>query len=497
MRLSPITTPDGRPETGCGLVLLIWVAARLLYYVVGGLPFNTEPALTFWQNVDPLLLQTDLWRSLWNLHMQPPAYNLLNGVLLKISPENFGPLCWGLHLTIGVVIAVSLYWLMRWFGVGEWWSAGLTSAFIASPACVLFESVAVYEYPIVLLLLGGTVALARFAETGGWRPLLIFGGCLLGLMLIRNLFHAGYLVLVALGLWWTLKDYRRRIALVFGPILALTLLLYLKNGVLFGRFTASTWMGMQTGFFTSHQLSAAEADQLIARRLVTPLVKIRPFSPIESYAPFRGTDPPARGIPVLDQTVTSRGYSNFNALAYLEIHDQYAANSKAILRHYPVAYLRSLLSAWFSYFLPASDLPYYFSHQPESVRQWERLFSQVVFGQIYRSSERTELVALRQAGRYGEIALYTGVVLVVLLPLLFFWGCRQVLLGGRMYPARRVVLGFVLLTIGTQAIVGNSLACCETNRYRFPMEPYFALLAGLGINDVRTRSARSLTKARS
>lgn len=481
---------------GMGVTLLIWAVSRAIYYGLGGLRFNTDPAFTFWQNVDPVLLRTDLWRSLWNLHMQPPAYNLLIGILLKISPESFAANCWALHLAIGVILALFLYWLMRWFGISQTWATVLTGFFITSPACVLFESTAVYEYPIMLLLLGGTVALARFAEAGQMRHLWIFGGCLFGLMMIRNLFHAGYTVIIGVSLWWMLAQHRRKIAQVFVPLLLLTFGLYLKNQILFGRFTPSTWMGMQTGFITSHQLNEDEADALIAMGLVTPLIKIRPFSPIEAYAAFLRHPPARTGVPVLDEPQTSRGYSNFNALAYLEIHDQYVANSKVILQHDPIAYVRSLLSAWFSYFLPASDLPYYFAHQTPAVRQWERTYSQVVLGQIYRTDQRSELNDLRRSGEYLTIALHTGVLLVVALPLLVSWGAYQLLRRRRRWGiARFVVLGFMLLTIGAQAMIGNSLACCETNRYRFPMEPFFVLLAGLAVNDA-AESIRTVRRQR-
>lgn len=475
------------------MVLLVWAISRVLYYGVGGLAFNSEPAFTFWQNIDPKLLQTDLLRSLWNLHMQPPAYNMLIGVLMKLSAEHFSLAYWGMHLAMGVMITLFLYWLMLWFGLGPSWSVALTGAFIASPACVLFESVAVYEYPILLLLLGGTVALARFIETGAGRALGWFGGCLFGLMLMRNLFHVGYAVMIGLGLWLTLPMHRRRIARVFVLLLVLILGLYLKNQILFGRFTASTWMGMQTGFMTSYYLTASEAESLIARGLVTPLIRIRPFSPIEDYIAFRHKQPPHTGVPVLDETRTSRGYSNFNALAYLDIHEQYAANSKIVFRYYPIAYLRSLAGGWFSYFRPASDMPYYFSHEPEGMRRWEKAFNQVFFGQIYRS-ERSELVALRQAGQYLKLALHTGVVLVVVLPLVILWGFDQLLRKRARWEKPQVaVLGFILFTIIVQAFVGNFLACCENNRYRFPLDPYFVLLAGLAGRDV-VQTARAMRK---
>ena len=197
-----------------------------------------------------------------------------------------------------------------------------------------------------------------------------------------------------------------------------------------------------------------------------------------------GVVPPRTGIPVLDETRTSQGYDNFNALSYLDIHSQYARNSREVLLHKPITYVRAQLSAWFSYFLPASDLPYYFPHQTERFRGWERTFSQVFLGQIYRSSQRTELIPLREQHRYLEIVAHTGIVLMVILPLLMLWGLAQFLLARlrRTWATpQQVVLGFMLFTIIFPAMIGNSLSCCETNCYRFPLEPYFVVLGGLAV----------------
>src|SRR5580700_9999402 len=102
------------------------------------------------------------------------------------------------------------------------------------------------------------------------RWALAFFGCLLVLMLVRNSFHIVYLLAVAAGLLWFLPAGRRAILIGVLPAVLLAGGIYVKNGILFGRFVSSTWSGMATGGTTTYQLTNEEADGLMDRGIVSP-----------------------------------------------------------------------------------------------------------------------------------------------------------------------------------------------------------------------------------
>ena len=52
-----------------------------------GVRFDMEPLEFYWQYVDPALLQHDLWRSIFYLDQQPPAFNLFLGTILHLAPK--------------------------------------------------------------------------------------------------------------------------------------------------------------------------------------------------------------------------------------------------------------------------------------------------------------------------------------------------------------------------------------------------------------------------
>ncbi len=505
--------------------------------------------------------------------MQPPGYNFAVGLTVKLFPDRFGDVLWAAQIAMGAAIAVLLFRLICRLGVPVACACVLSSIFVISPGCVLFEDLASYEYPVLLFLLLSAVALARFCEslsgngtaelaagsptipgpvpiaTSLWpnsfgpengrsqtrlatagrrfaalwgrsatcqlllpraakdgpaepvaagsppipgledrrsRPVplatrwaLAFFGCLLVLALVRNSFHIVYLLAVAAGMLWFLPAGRRAILIGVLPAVLIGGGVYVKNGLLFGRFVASTWAGMATGVTTSFQLTDEEADDLVKRGIVSPLAKIPPFSGLSDYEPYIHR-PPKTGIPVLDQDETSTGHPNFNNLAHLQLHDQYLVNSIAIWRNYPIAYVRSVLIAWFSYFRPASDSEY-FDVAPAPIQTWERAFNALVFGQVRRTEDRENFLQLKQSGHNLSRVLYTGMFLLIVIPATVIWGLAQLVSPRRRRrwtQAQLAVLGFMLFTIVYITLVSTLLSSFDGNRYRFPLDGFFIALFG-------------------
>ncbi len=469
-----------RKSLGAGelSVLAVFVVSRLAYFAAG-LRYNARPVAGFWQMIDPALMRTDLFRSVWYLHMQPPGYNLAVGLAVKIFPDHYAGVLWAAQIAMGAAIAVSLYPLLVWLGVPAVWSVVLTSVFMISPGCVLFENKATYEYPVLLFLLLSALALARFCERLTTRRALAFFGCLLVVMLIRNTFHIVQLLAIAVGLFWFLPAGRRAILIGVLPALLIAGGMYVKNGLLFGRFTASTWAGMTLGVTTTAQLTDEEADDLVKRGVISPLAEVDPFSELSEYDPFIHR-PAKTGIPVLDQEVTSTGHPNFNNLAYLQVHDQYLADALAILRHYPIAYARSIQISCFSYFLPASDMVY-FNDVPAPIQAWERAFNTVVFGQLRQRKDRMDFLELGAAGYGASRVLFTGMFLLAIIPASVAWGAAQLLVPRQRREwtqAQLTVLGFMLFTTVSLSLVSTLFSTYDGNRYRFPLDGFFIALFG-------------------
>jgi hypothetical protein len=171
-----------------------------------------------------------------------------------------------------------------------------------------------------------------------------------------------------------------------------------------------------------------------------------------------------------------------------------------ILRHYPVAYLRSLEAAWFSYFLPTGDFPFFDLNRPR-ISGIDRFFNVVFFGQLRDASDRKALRTMAaQSGKLG-LLLYTGIFLLVGLPALWLWSIYYLVNGVRKKKLGQpdaVVIGFMLFNITYLTAVANFLSSFENNRYRFQVDAFFVILLAIALEQLRpkfTRPARSRIKA--
>jgi hypothetical protein len=444
--------------------------------------FDARPILHYYQFVDPDLLKRRLIESMYYLHVQPPGWNIYTGIALKLFPQSYPIALHVAHLVLGLAICWLTFYLMRMLGVSRWIAFALAAWFAVSPGVVLFENYMLYEYVVSFLLVAAAAALWRYAAGNSLPWLLLFFVLLLALVFFRNFFHLIYVAAILAALVYLSKGRRRSILLAGALPLLVVLGLYTKNCILFGSFSGSTWLGMNMDTITAHQLTSSEARDLVNQGVISPVSLLDLGSPIALYRPYIRM--PARtGIPVLDECVTSTGATNFNCLAFFQVQQAYARDGLALLRNYPIVYLRSLQAAWFTYFLPAGDFPFFDLNRPR-IRAIDRFWNVAFFGQLEDASDRKELRRLAGRGARASLVLHTGVFLLIGLPVLWIWGVTYLARGVRrrtLDRASAILIGFLLFNIVYLTAVANFLSSFENNRYRFPFDAFYVVLLGVAL----------------
>ncbi|HVY94894.1 MAG TPA: hypothetical protein VHA14_19160 [Bryobacteraceae bacterium] len=465
-------------------ILSVFAVSRIAYYAAG-VRFDYTPLRDFFQIADPLLLRTRLFETLLYLHTQPPGFNLLIGLALKLFPSSYGNALWGIYLACGLSLCFTLFRLMRLLGVRPAIAAALTAIFLASPGVVLFENFLMYEYPMMALLCASAVLLEWLLRQPGRWPAIAFFGTLAALMYLRALFHLGWFILIAAAVLWLIRANRRQVFAVAAVAFCFVVVLYAKNAVIVGSFTSSTWLGFNAETITIHQLTDEEHERLIREGYVSPISRI---SSLDELSKFQGiiTMPPPTGIPVLDQTHDSTGRMNYNNIAYLKLHPIYIHDAEEIILHAPIAYVRSVVRAFFTYFLPTGDFTFFQQNGPK-IEPFDRAFNIIFFGQWRQASNRKDLRRLDASGGTWLLPLYTGTYLLVGLPLLFGWGVWKVWRAVRERAWRNpriILLAYILFQIAFMTALVNLLSCFENNRYRLPIDPFFVVLLGMAIERI-------------
>jgi hypothetical protein len=158
----------------------------------------------------------------------------------------------------------------------------------------------------------------------------------------------------------------------------------------------------------------------------------------------------------------------------------YVQAAKQVLRSYPMAYVRSILIAWFCYFRPPTDF-FQFDENRAPIHSFDRAYNLVVFGEL-REAPGKELRALYSEGHRLSLVLYTGIILMIGLPLVVFataavW-IRDYRTGGG-WSNELALVAFIVIQILIVAVLSNFLSSFENNRYRFPTDPLYVALAGM------------------
>jgi hypothetical protein len=429
--------------------------------------FDATSLPWFWQYVDPALLKADLARSLWHLHSQPPMFNFLLGLVLKLFPgrENAAfTVCW---LVVGLAFAGTMLALLRGLGVPARAGAVLTAVYVASPACVLYENWLFYTWPVTLMLLLGAWLWHRFLAGSRLLDALLLFTLAALTALTWSVFHLGWLLLLVLLLVTRRPRLWRRITLAALAPLLLVSAWYLKNQLLFGQFTASTWFGLNFSKMTNSMLTAGDRGALKEAGVISAVSLVAPFSAPERYYEAIPR-PAATGIPVLDQELKPSGVPNFNNSVFIRVSRGYGEDGLRILARRPGAYLNGLANSYLTGFRPSTE--YLFLARNAGRIRWLERFSDIAFsGRFFYQLDRG-LRYTNPAGFYLRGLLNAGWFTVVAYALVFGLGLLLLLRPSSRVPHSSSLV-FLWFNATWLVVAGNALEVGENNRFRFAVDP--------------------------
>jgi len=459
--------------TPLAYVITAFVLSRIACFIMG-VRFDIGPLDYYWQFIDPQLLRTNLFESLYYLHSQPPLFNLFLGIVLKLLPGHEALAFHVIFLAFGLTLSISLYLLMTSLGLSGRLSSILTIIFVASPSCVLYEDFLFYTYPIATALCLSALLLHRYLKFGRFRHLAIFFALLALFVLTRSVFHPIWFLILTIPLIWYRRKNWKKIALAAGVPFLLCFLLYAKNAHEFGGFSGSTWFGMNFARLTTWRLPLSDRFSLIDQGKLSTLSLIKPFRKLETYQ--RHSHVPlaeSTGIPVLDQTQKSTEAPNLNNLTYINISRQYWRDALYVLPRYPGTYIGSLFESLMIYFIPTSSYSFLKDNR-QKIGVIDRAYNLILCGQLQYEKEITDDRAFLNTGLLTAL----GYLVVIVYGFVML---RQAFRRRSMSSPYALTLLFIWLNLVYVTIVGNAFELGENNRFRFVVDPFFLVLLGLAL----------------
>lgn len=320
-----------------------WLLAYLAV-VLSGQRFRTGYLEYGWQLVPWNILVDDPIGSVWYLHIQPPLWNLLLGSTAALSPVSDALTLQVLMMLVGVALAATVAAVLRPF-VGRGTTAvGLALLGTLNPEVLHTAFEPTYELGVALLIALVALTVQRAASATDGRWLVRCSVAITALVLTRSLYHPLLVPVVLLLAWLPARrriDRRRLIAALAVPIVLVGGWL-LKNEILFGRATMSSWVGMNLQRSTIPIVERSELEEMAADGQVSEIALLGPFG---NYGVYRDAMPPCE--PTHDHpslTVEGRPDAagviipNFNYECYLPIYDRAMDDFRAVARAHPDAW---------------------------------------------------------------------------------------------------------------------------------------------------------------
>ncbi|MBV9082647.1 MAG: glycosyltransferase family 39 protein [Acidobacteriaceae bacterium] len=456
-------------------LLACWIASRLLYLLHSRVRFNSSPLTFYLQYIDPQLLKTDLWRSTYYLNSQPPAFNWLLGLVLKILGRHADVAFQFIFLACGVALCLVLFSLLWRLGVPPVIAFVVTIVFTANPISALYENWLFYTYPLVLLIALSAFFLHRYVSGNRTLDALLFFTVTAVIILVRGTYHPLWIALLFVAFLWAWPTRRRQLIAAAAVPCLLVAAVYCKNYVVFGKmFSGEVFQETNFGMMIFEHLSPSANQKLLNERRISGLALLSPYYWFETDR-YRRFLPPVKrwGVRVLDDVLKSTGAPNWNSQVMTELSRLYYLDAKNAARDYPGSYARAVISNIPGYFLPADEVWPFPDANAMKLERPLRLWHAVITGQISGTASPPWL-------NY------------VTFPACVLFGCWYLLMlrkGGssnlRLFDnANALTIMFMLYTIVYTAAVTLLFSVGDHNRYRCEVSAFYAALFAMLLSTI-------------
>lgn len=445
------------------LIIIVFIISRLVYGFFG-IHFEYDVLYKYWQYLDVETLQHDLLRGVWYNHAQPPFFNLFLGVVLKIT-GSFAPHVFAaIFKLITLINAFLIYALVKRLTNHSYLPIILSLLYLLSPASMIFENELFYTTFISMLLLVCSYNIVRFHDGINWQRAIGVFLPLLIICLTRSMYHLAWLFVISLVILVYCKRRPGLKKLIVASVFCflLTGSWYVKNYLVFGNFSTSSWVGMNLARNVFHDVTSVDSSRIES---------IPPFSRISAYKPFITGDYEKKyaGLNDRDLLTEMKNDTNMsqNHISYIEVSQKYMEACKKEIKAHPGAYLKNVLQSSIIFFAPATRYPV---TEPEArkIRYYDLVYS---FNLSHFALGKQERRIALTISALPKFLIYFFV---------FFIFLRDVI------RKRQISLLnlLILLTIAYVFTVSSLLEHYENMRFRFETEPLFLVLLGQMVNTV-------------
>jgi hypothetical protein len=437
------------------LILILFIISRILIRFFG-VHFSFIALYQYWQYLDVETLRNNLLRGVWYDHAQPPGFNLLLGVVLKLSGSHAAFAFNILFKAITLVNVFLLLNILKQLVRNRNLPLIISLIYLLSPATLILETELFYTTFISMLLLMSVYFLLRFQQKQNWLNGFGIFLPLAFLCLTRSMYHLAWLLAIALIVLFYYRKKNGLSTLIASAFFCLMLVAgwYVKNYLVFGDFSTSTWVGMNISRNVFHDNEIKDSSRIEA---------YESFSKISSYKKFISGDLDKKFAGINDRDLLSEmkndTFINENHIDYIEVSKKYMDASKAYVKSHPGAYLKNVIQSTTIFFTPATR---YILAEAKSgkIKYYDAVYS---FNLSHFAEGKQQRRIALTISSMPKLIIYLTV---------FFLLARSVMRNKKISLPNLLIA----LTIGFVFFISSLFEHYENMRFRYEIEPLFLIL---------------------
>ncbi len=443
------------PNKEVGILLAFFIISRI-FIKHSGVTFDYHALITYWQYLDVENLKHNLLISLWYQHSQPPVFNFLLGLILKCS-GNYAPVVFELlFLWITFINACMLLQVVKAVTADSRLPLFISLLYLLSPATMLFENELFYTSFISMELLLIVYFIISFQRKQSWLNAAGLFFMLTLLSLTKSLYHLAWLCLAAGILLMAWRNRQAFTKIATGALISILMVTgwYVKNYVIFGSFSPSSWVGINLSRIVFHEVEVRDASSIAS---------VYPFLPIRFYSRHISGDYRAKFAGLNDRVLLTETKNdsiiNLHHAGYLDVSKKYMSASVAYIQQHPWIYITHAAKSFVIFFSPASS---YFRVQRNEnrIRFYDLLYS---FNLSYFSAGEEERKLFLAVSAVPKFCIYL---------VTFFLLVKEAVKRKYLFAAN----AFSVLTILFILLVSTFFEYGENMRFRYEAEPLFLIL---------------------
>ena len=328
-----------------------------------GQGFSTNFLKYGWQIVPWPTLRSHPLSSVWYLHIQPPVWNLILGCLGRWSPMPIALTLQLLSVALGAILAGTIAALLTRIDIAS--RPAIVTALLATinPPVLRLAFDAQYELFVAVLVVVLLWAVAAPPTTTPAHRFMTISAVATTIVMTRSIYQLPWLLLLLVPIANVARKQvsARAIAMIFLVPLVTIGGWTLKNEILFGEATLTTWSGMNQLKSVSPTFTTVELERLANRGNVSEVAVIGPFQPYANYVGAVAPCTPTHDDPAVSAERSSEASigldgrdffnPNFNDECYIPIYNIAGNDAMYLALHYPGRWVQARLwssRVWFS-----------------------------------------------------------------------------------------------------------------------------------------------------